>query len=78
MKNWLMSPPEQYKLQLMLAWSFNCILDRAVELLALELGKLQSKLKSMTSQKSSEILKSVAEEIHLQLQNVHSQIQTDM
>ncbi|XP_028182935.1 meiosis-specific protein ASY3-like [Glycine soja] len=51
---------------------------RAVELLALELGKLQSKLKSMTSQKSSEILKSVAEEIHLQLQNVHSQIQTDM
>ncbi|RDX67746.1 Meiosis-specific protein ASY3, partial [Mucuna pruriens] len=51
---------------------------RAVELLALELGKIQSKLKSMTSQKSSEILKSVAEEIHLQLQNVHSQIQTDM
>ncbi|KAL9318779.1 hypothetical protein ACSQ67_015296 [Phaseolus vulgaris] len=51
---------------------------RAVELLALELGKLQSKLKSMTSQKSSEILKSVAEEIHLQLQNVHFQIQTDM
>ncbi|BAT95211.1 hypothetical protein VIGAN_08189000 [Vigna angularis var. angularis] len=51
---------------------------RAVELLALELGKLQSKLKSMTSQKSSEILKSVADEIHLQLQNVHSQIQTDM
>ncbi|TKY52397.1 hypothetical protein E2542_SST23919 [Spatholobus suberectus] len=51
---------------------------RAVELLALELGKLQNKLKSMTSQKSSEILKSVAEEIHLQLQNVHSQIQSDM
>ncbi|KAL2325704.1 hypothetical protein Fmac_024762 [Flemingia macrophylla] len=51
---------------------------RAVELLALELGKLQSKIKSITSQKSSEILKSVAEEIHLQLQNVHSQIQTDM
>ncbi|XP_020225457.1 meiosis-specific protein ASY3 [Cajanus cajan] len=51
---------------------------RAVELLALELGKLQSKIKSMTNQKSSEILKSVAEEIHLQLQNVHSQIQTDM
>nr|KYP57620.1 hypothetical protein KK1_003885 [Cajanus cajan] len=50
----------------------------AVELLALELGKLQSKIKSMTNQKSSEILKSVAEEIHLQLQNVHSQIQTDM
>ncbi|XP_027367855.1 meiosis-specific protein ASY3 [Abrus precatorius] len=51
---------------------------RAVELLALELGKVKSKLNSMTSKKSSEILKSVAEEIHLQLQNVHSQIQTDM
>ncbi|KAJ1425588.1 Myc-type, basic helix-loop-helix [Sesbania bispinosa] len=51
---------------------------RAVELFALELGKLKSKLKSMTSQKSSEILKSVAEHIHLQLQDVHSQIQTDI
>ncbi|XP_057422765.1 meiosis-specific protein ASY3 [Lotus japonicus] len=51
---------------------------RAVELFALELGKLKSKLKLMTNQKSSEILKSVAEEIHLQLQDVHSQIQTDI
>ncbi|XP_019429185.1 PREDICTED: uncharacterized protein LOC109336807 isoform X2 [Lupinus angustifolius] len=51
---------------------------RAVELFASELVKLKTKLKSMTSQKSSEILKSVAEEIHLQLQNVHSQIQTDI
>ncbi|KAK7269539.1 hypothetical protein RIF29_22270 [Crotalaria pallida] len=51
---------------------------RAVELFASELVKLKNKLKSMTSQKSSEILKSVAEEIHLQLQNVHSQIQTDI
>ncbi|KAK7278111.1 hypothetical protein RJT34_23136 [Clitoria ternatea] len=51
---------------------------RAVELLALELGKVHSKLKSMTSQKSSEILKSAAEDMHLQLQNVHSQILTDM
>lgn len=69
--------PEPYKLLLMFTHD-SCQFDRAVELLALELGKLQSKLKSMTSQKSSEILKSVAEEIHLQLQNVHSQIQTDM
>ncbi|KAE9618868.1 hypothetical protein Lalb_Chr02g0147201 [Lupinus albus] len=53
-------------------------LVRAVELFASELVKLKTKLKSMTSQKSSEILNSVAEEIHLQLQNVHSQIQTDI
>lgn len=46
--------------------------------MASELGKVSSKLKSVTSQKSSEILMSAAEEIHLQLQNVHSQIQTDM
>ncbi|CAL0300181.1 unnamed protein product [Lupinus luteus] len=51
---------------------------RAVELFASELVKLKTKLKSMTSQKSSEILKSVAEEIHVQLQNVHSQIETDI
>ncbi|KAF7804980.1 Meiosis-specific protein ASY3 [Senna tora] len=51
---------------------------RAMELFVLELGKVKSKLKSVTSQKSSEILISVAEEIHLQLQNVHFQIQTDM
>ncbi|CAL0316518.1 unnamed protein product [Lupinus luteus] len=51
---------------------------RAVELFASELVKLKNKLKLMTSQKCSEVLKSVAEEIHLQLQNVHSQIQTDI
>ncbi|KAF7818068.1 meiosis-specific protein ASY3 [Senna tora] len=51
---------------------------RAVELFCLELGKLKSKIKSVASKKSSEILMSVAEEIHLQLENVHSQIQEDI
>ncbi|CAI8603626.1 unnamed protein product [Vicia faba] len=51
---------------------------RVVELIALELAKLKNKLKLATSQKSSEILNSVAEDIHLQLQDVHSQIQTDL
>ncbi|XP_004495853.1 meiosis-specific protein ASY3 [Cicer arietinum] len=51
---------------------------RAVELFSLELAKLKNKLKLMTSQKSSEILKSVAEDIHFQLQDVHSEIQTDL
>lgn len=51
---------------------------RAVELFALELAKLKNKLNLMTSQKSSEILKSVAEDIHFQLQDVHSQIETDL
>ncbi|QHO34192.1 uncharacterized protein DS421_9g264830 [Arachis hypogaea] len=37
-----------------------------------------SKLRSMACHKSSEILKSVSEEIDLQLQNVHSHIQTEM
>ncbi|XP_028786471.1 meiosis-specific protein ASY3-like [Neltuma alba] len=51
---------------------------RAVELFALELGKLKSKLKSVASKKSSEILISVAEDIQLQLKNVHSQIEEDI
>ncbi|KAI9082506.1 hypothetical protein K1719_035375 [Acacia pycnantha] len=51
---------------------------RAVELFALELGKLKSKLKSVASKKSSEILISVAEDIKLQLKNVHSQIEEDI
>ncbi|XLR43709.1 hypothetical protein HN51_027772 [Arachis hypogaea] len=44
----------------------------------MELSKLKSKLRSMACHKSSEILKSVSEEIDLQLQNVHSHIQTEM
>ncbi|XP_057736520.1 meiosis-specific protein ASY3 [Arachis stenosperma] len=51
---------------------------RAVGLFAMELSKLKSKLRSMACHKSSEILKSVSEEIDLQLQNVHSHIQTEM
>ncbi|XP_008227768.1 PREDICTED: uncharacterized protein LOC103327247 [Prunus mume] len=53
-------------------------LARAVELFALELEKLKTKLRSATNRKSSEILMSVAGEIHMQLQNVESQIQTDV
>ncbi|XP_072058092.1 meiosis-specific protein ASY3-like [Arachis hypogaea] len=56
----------------------NCVLIRAVGLFAMELSKLKSKLRSMACHKSSEILKSVSEEIDLQLQNVHSHIQTEM
>lgn len=53
-------------------------LARAVELFALGLEKLKTKMKTATTRKSSEIFKSVAAEVHLQLQNVESQIQTDM
>ncbi|ONI14670.1 hypothetical protein PRUPE_3G001600 [Prunus persica] len=53
-------------------------LARAVELFALELEKLKTKLRSATNRKSSEILMSVAGEVHMQLQNVESQIQTDV
>ncbi|KAJ7977755.1 Asynaptic protein [Quillaja saponaria] len=54
------------------------VFARAVELFVSELGKLKSKIQSVTNTKSSEILKSVAEEIQLQLQNVQSQIYKDM
>ncbi|KAK6941164.1 Meiosis-specific protein ASY3-like, coiled-coil, partial [Dillenia turbinata] len=53
-------------------------LARAVTLFALALGRVESKLKSVTSKKSSEILTSVAEGIQLQLQKVESQIQKDI
>ncbi|XP_024018169.1 meiosis-specific protein ASY3 [Morus notabilis] len=53
-------------------------LTRAVEQFALELEKLKSKIKLATSKKSSEILMSVGQDVHLKLQNVESQIQTDM
>ncbi|PQQ12074.1 charged multivesicular body protein 7 isoform X1 [Prunus yedoensis var. nudiflora] len=43
-------------------------LARAVELFALELEKLKTKLRSATNRKSSEILMSVAGEVHMQLQ----------
>ncbi|KAF6172275.1 hypothetical protein GIB67_024897 [Kingdonia uniflora] len=53
-------------------------LSRAVAIFALALEKLKTKMELQTSKKSSEILASVAEKIQLQLQNVETQIQTDM
>ncbi|XP_038902844.1 meiosis-specific protein ASY3 isoform X2 [Benincasa hispida] len=53
-------------------------LARAAKLFLSELEKLKSKISSISIEKSSEVLLSVAESIHLQLQNVESQIQTDM
>ncbi|KAF8387590.1 hypothetical protein HHK36_026243 [Tetracentron sinense] len=53
-------------------------LARAVALFALGLERFKTKMKSQTCQKSSDILASVAEGIQLQLQNVESQIQTDI
>ncbi|PKI35590.1 hypothetical protein CRG98_044044 [Punica granatum] len=52
-------------------------MTRAIAMLALALEKLKSKVKLLTSKKSSIILTSVAERIHAQLHNVESQIQTD-
>ncbi|KAI4301603.1 hypothetical protein L6164_034865 [Bauhinia variegata] len=52
--------------------------SRAIELFALELGRLKNKLKSVTNQKTTEIFLCVVEETNAQLQNVHSQIQTDI
>ncbi|XP_057965565.1 meiosis-specific protein ASY3 [Malania oleifera] len=53
-------------------------LARAVSLFALSLERVKSRIKSVASKKSSEILMSAAEGIYLQLQNVNSQIQKDV
>ncbi|XP_055815139.1 meiosis-specific protein ASY3 isoform X2 [Solanum dulcamara] len=53
-------------------------LTSAITLFAFSLEKVRSKLKSVTNQRSAEILKSVAEKIHMQLQNAEFQIQADM
>ncbi|XP_065859899.1 meiosis-specific protein ASY3 isoform X2 [Euphorbia lathyris] len=53
-------------------------LERIITLFALALENFRNKMKSATRKKSSEILKSVSEEIYLQLQNVESQIQEDV
>ncbi|KAJ9187958.1 hypothetical protein P3X46_003365 [Hevea brasiliensis] len=53
-------------------------LERVVKLFVLALENFKNKMKSVTRKKSSEILMSVSEDIHLQLQNIESQIQTDV
>ncbi|KAJ8565793.1 hypothetical protein K7X08_008369 [Anisodus acutangulus] len=53
-------------------------LTSAISLFAFSLEKVRSKLKSVSNQRSAEILKSVAEKIHMQLQNAEFQIQADM
>ncbi|WCJ22592.1 Meiosis-specific protein ASY3 [Euphorbia peplus] len=67
--NWTPEPPEQNQ---------ENELERIITLFALALENFKNKMKSATRKKSSEILKSVSEEIHLQLQNVESQIQGDV
>ncbi|KAE9451933.1 hypothetical protein C3L33_16155, partial [Rhododendron williamsianum] len=53
-------------------------LANAITLIALALERVKSKIKSLTSKKSAEVLMSVAEGIHLQLQNAESHIQRDV
>ncbi|XP_063943255.1 meiosis-specific protein ASY3 isoform X3 [Daucus carota subsp. sativus] len=53
-------------------------LARAVSLFAMVLKRVKSKMKSVANRRSAEILTSVATEMHLQLQNAESQIQTDL
>ncbi|KAH0730795.1 hypothetical protein KY285_001704 [Solanum tuberosum] len=54
------------------------VLTSAITLFAFSLEKVRTKLKSVTNQRSAEILNSVAEKIHMQLQNAEFQIQADM
>ncbi|XP_062145097.1 meiosis-specific protein ASY3 isoform X2 [Alnus glutinosa] len=67
--DWIQEPSEQTQEAAML---------RAIKLFALELQKLQSKIKSETTKKSSEILMSIADGMYLQLQNLEAHIQTDV
>jgi len=53
-------------------------LANAITLIALAFERVKSKIKMSTSKKSAEVLTSVAEGIHLQLQNAESQIQRDV
>lgn len=50
---------------------------RAVALFAMALQNFEKKLKSAAEKKSSEIIASVSEEIHLELENVKSHIITE-
>ncbi|KAJ6343848.1 hypothetical protein OIU76_005570 [Salix suchowensis] len=53
-------------------------LERVILLFVMALENFQKKMKMETRKKSSDILMSVSEEIHVQLQNIESQIQTDL
>ncbi|KAF5733420.1 hypothetical protein HS088_TW17G00963 [Tripterygium wilfordii] len=53
-------------------------LTRVVKLFALALENMKRKIQSATRKKSNEILTSVSEEVHQQLQNIELQIQTDV
>ena len=50
----------------------------AITLIALALERVKSKIKLVTSKKSTEVMMSVAEGISLQLQNAESHIQKDV
>ncbi|KAL2510432.1 hypothetical protein Adt_16032 [Abeliophyllum distichum] len=50
----------------------------AIALIAMALDRVKTKMKSATSKKAAEILRSAAEGIHLQLQSAESQIKTDL
>eukprot|EP00257_Ricinus_communis_P014601 XP_015572309.1 meiosis-specific protein ASY3 isoform X1 [Ricinus communis] len=53
-------------------------IERVITLFALALENFKNKMKAAIRKRSSDILISVSEDIHLQLQNVVSQIQTDV
>ena len=67
--NWLISLVECKIKLIFISRNWNDCLQfvRAVGLLALELEKLKSRLKLVTNKKSTEIMMSAAEKIHLQL-----------
>ncbi|OIT08414.1 PREDICTED: uncharacterized protein LOC109229550 isoform X1 [Nicotiana attenuata] len=66
------------KLERYLAQNEEDALTSAMTLFAISLEKVRSKIKSVTNQRSAEILESVAENIHTQLQNAEFQIKADM
>ncbi|KAI5564969.1 hypothetical protein BDE02_14G092800 [Populus trichocarpa] len=53
-------------------------LERVILLFVMALENFRKKMKLETGKKSSDILMSVSEKMHLQLQNIESQIQTDL
>ncbi|KAG8389633.1 hypothetical protein BUALT_Bualt02G0249300 [Buddleja alternifolia] len=66
------------ELQMCLEQNHEDGLASAVALFTVALDRVKTKLKSMTSKRSAEILRAAAEEIFLQLQNAESQIKTDV